>query len=166
MDFGVRAPSVILWGHLTAGGVLTVIDEYDQTDRTLAHHLAVFCLRPWGTPSWIGIDPAGSARNEQTGVSNATAMRNVQLEVRARRCGIVDGIDKVRALMSPAEGGVRLRISPRCTGLIQALCRYHYPPGKLGDVVPEKDGSDHWCDALRYLVVNLEERGVGVGKSG
>ena len=67
MDFGVRAPSVVVWGHLEPNGVLTIVDEYAETGRTLGEHVAAIKSRAWGggPPAWIGIDPAGTARNEQ-----------------------------------------------------------------------------------------------------
>jgi hypothetical protein len=163
MDFGVRSPSVVAWAHLAADGVLTVLDEYAETGRTLADHIAAIKARRWGVPCWIGIDPAGTARNEQTGTSNFKAMKHMQLDVKAKRSGIAEGIERVREKLSPASGPPRLRIAPRCTGLIDALSRYHYPADRPNELIPEKDGSDHWCDALRYLVVNLDAKGVGRG---
>ncbi|MDP1661485.1 MAG: hypothetical protein Q8L55_06175, partial [Phycisphaerales bacterium] len=163
MDFGVRSPSVVVWAALAEDGTLLVVDEYAEVGRTLADHVAAIKTRPWGVPAWIGIDPAGSARNEQTGVSNLRAMRNMQLTVRAKRTGIAQGVERVRERLSPASGPTRLRIAARCTGLIDAMSRYHYPADRPRELVPEKDGSDHWCDALRYLVVNLDAQTVGHG---
>ncbi|MFT3687039.1 MAG: hypothetical protein QM783_19310 [Phycisphaerales bacterium] len=166
MDFGVRAPTVILWAHAAPDGTLTVIDEYAEEGRTLSHHIEALRVRPWGVPAWISIDPAGIARNEQTGVSNYTAMRNSGFAVRARRCSLGEGLEAVRKRLAPAEGPSTLRISPRCTRLIESLARYHYPANRPADETPEKDGHDHWCDALRYMVVSLDNKGVGVGRSG
>jgi len=166
MDFGVRSPTVVVWGVLRTDGVLEVIDEYAQPDRRLGEHVLAITSRRWGPPAWIGIDPAGNARNEQTGQSNAKAMRHAGLVVRARREPLAQGVEAVRALLAPAHGPARLRINPRCVGLIDALGRYRYPPDRPDDPSPEKDGSDHWCDALRYLVVNLQLRTVGVGNWG
>lgn len=163
MDFGVRAPSVVVWGKVLPDGSLLIVDEYAEVGRRLGDHVAAIRARRWGEPAWIGIDPAGAARNEQTGVSNLLAMRSMHLEARAQRLGVGPGIERVRSMLAPASGPVRLRVLSRCTGLIDALCRYHYPAGKLSDLTPEKDGTDHWCDALRYLVVNLEPKGTGRG---
>ncbi|HYD02489.1 MAG TPA: hypothetical protein VEB22_14775 [Phycisphaerales bacterium] len=164
MDFGVRSPSVVVWAALAPDGSLTVIDEYGQAGRTLAEHVAEIKSRPWGTPAWVGIDPAGCARNEQTGTSNLKAMKHMGIAVKARRAGVADGIESVRSRLAPASGPPRLRIAPRCAGLIEALSRYHYPPDRPTDLTPVKDGSDHWCDALRYLVTNLDTRGLAVGR--
>ncbi|MEL6796140.1 MAG: hypothetical protein AAFO89_04875 [Planctomycetota bacterium] len=41
--------------------------------------------------------------------------------------------------------------------LIEALERYHYPEDRPEATEPVKDGFDHAADALRYLVINLDE---------
>ncbi|MDL1948463.1 hypothetical protein FBQ97_01430 [Acidobacteria bacterium ACD] len=56
-----------------------------------------------------------------------------------------------------------LRIDPRCARLIEALRSYHYPAEQRDSLEPVKDGSDHACDALRYLVVNLDGEARPVG---
>ncbi|MBY0307497.1 MAG: hypothetical protein K2Q09_02025, partial [Phycisphaerales bacterium] len=104
MDFGVRAPTVIVWAHVSGAGVVTVIDEYAEEGRTLGQHVSAIEARAWGRPAWVGIDPAGQARNEQTGVSNAAAMRNTGLIVKARRCGVGEGLEAVRSRLAPRTG--------------------------------------------------------------
>ena len=47
-------------------------------------------------------------------------------------------------------------VHPRCRQLIAALSAYHFDPQRPEVQAPVKDGPDHLCDALRYLVVNLE----------
>ncbi len=50
-----------------------------------------------------------------------------------------------------------LVIDPTCRSLIADMRQYHYDERSPASVVPVKDGqTDHLCDALRYLVVNLE----------
>jgi hypothetical protein len=49
-----------------------------------------------------------------------------------------------------------LVVHPRCTALIEGLTKYHFNPDDPRDSRPVKDGPDHVCDALRYLLVNLE----------
>ena len=55
-----------------------------------------------------------------------------------------------------------LTIHPRCVRLIEAMTRYHFDPDHPRKEEPVKDGPDHLCDALRYLIVNLETSGVTV----
>ena len=49
-----------------------------------------------------------------------------------------------------------LTLAPHCRRLIAALRTYHFDARHPTREEPVKDGPDHLCDALRYLVVNLE----------
>jgi phage terminase large subunit len=68
------------------------------------------------------------------------------------------GINAVRALISPASGPPRLFIHSRCTQLINDLLNYRYDPDRPHSDTPSKDGPDHGCDALRYLVMVAQRR--------
>ncbi len=48
----------------------------------------------------------------------------------------------------------KLLIDPCCTRLIECLSRYHFNESKPESLEPEKDGFDHACDALRYMILN------------
>lgn len=190
MDFGVRAPTVVLWALVrgpehgagaadmsTALGVgaeviavddgaaagpdlsawhVTVLAEYMEQGRTLGEHIEAVKRSVWGETSWIGCDPAGHARNDQTGVSAIAAMQRAGLRARAWRTGVVGGLELIRARLSPASGPPSLMISDACPRLIRSLTRYRYASEDGGDAVPLKDGSDHAVDALRYLLVVLQ----------
>lgn len=154
IDFGFRDPTVILWGALDARGTLVIVDEYAQSERTIDAHLQR--LRRGPAPLWLGVDPAGNQRSGATGLSPVAQLRRAGFTVRDRRVPLADGLAAVRRRMSPAEGPPRLLVHRRCSGLIDALGRYHY--GR--DETPAKTGADHYCDALRYLVVNLDAGGA------
>ncbi len=156
MDFGFRAPTVILFAQLDPEGVLRIVDEISRREVVLAEHARAIIESPWPRPAWIGVDPAGRQRSEQTGVSAATALRQAGLSVRDRRLSIADGVALVRARLAPATGGPTLFIHERCATLIESLERYRYPADKPESAEPVKDGSDHAADALRYLIVNLD----------
>jgi hypothetical protein len=151
IDFGFKAPFVCLWIVAEeAGGRVFVVDEYVRPERTVAEHLVEMEGRVgrWGRPAWVGCDPAGAARNEQTAESNVGLLRKRGYVVRSRPSHIADGIELVRAALKPAHGAARLFVSSRCGKLIKALEGYHYGPG--GGEMPEKDGEhDHLIDALR-----------------
>ncbi len=156
IDFGYRAPTVILWATLDEG-VLTVFAERAETEMILATHVRALTEAPWGVPAWIGIDPAGNSRNAQTGISAADVLRKAGLKVRARRGPTHPGLELVRARLKPADGSQpRLLIHKRCTNLIEALEKYHYSETDPTSLEPVKDGPDHAADALRYLVLNLD----------
>lgn len=167
IDFGYRAPTAIIWGALDEAGVLHVVDEHVEATWIAERHIAAARAKPWPHPLWFGADPAGEAANDQTGVSTAHLWRSAGFRLRTRRVGVNDGLRLVRARLRRADGCVALKVHARCTRLIAAIQRYHYPPapsrgegliepGDLDRIVPVKDGSDHIMDALRYLVVNLD----------
>jgi hypothetical protein len=211
MDFGFRAPTVVLWGVLDSAGVLWIVDEMVQREALLETSIealraggpprdraesadavgphrrfapepggrALSAQRPrakaweaalpgpahagrWGVPRWVGVDPAGTQRSEQTGRSCVTMMRRAGLSVRTRRVGLEEGLSAVRARLRTAAGEPRLFVHRRCAELIRCLHGYHYPRDRPDACVPVKDGHDHAVDALRYLIVNLDRPGARV----
>ncbi len=163
MDFGYRHPSVLLWAQLGEDKVLRIIDESSGARRLLRRDIASILsgdpgsgAGPWPVPAWVGVDPAGAQTREQTGRSNIAEMRRAGLVVKAPRAGVQTGIEAVRARLGPASGSPGLIVHARCRVLIESLRDYHYPPDRPGDPSPVKDGPDHACDALRYLIVALD----------
>lgn len=158
MDFGFRA-SVVLWAGLTADGVVCIVDERCTENTVLDEHIRAIKAglgRPWPALAWIGVDPAGDARNDQTGEGSAHILREAGLAVRARRMGVEQGLSLLRARLKPADGPPRLLIHERCRRLIESLEKYHFPADRPESLLPVKDGHDHAVDALRYLMVNLD----------
>lgn len=151
MDFGIRAPTVILWATVAPDGVVHVVDELVRAGRTMHDHVAELVARP--RPAWIGIDPAGHQRSDQTGLSNAALLRRAGIVVRSRRAGVAEGIARLRRRLAPTP---TLFVHPRCMRLIESLQRLHYPPDQPESLTPVKDGHDHAVDALRYLITNLD----------
>lgn len=164
MDFGFRAPTVVLWGALDDRGVLTIVDERVVNAVVLDEHIhAIVQGRPtpsshvWPRLAWIGVDPAGNATNDHTGESSVLRLRKAGLLVRSRRMGVNESLNLLRARLAPAAGGPTLFIHARCRHLIESLERYHYPANRPDDDTPVKgDGFDHAVDALRYMVHNLD----------
>jgi len=165
MDFGFRADTVILWATLeTAPGepptrTLWITHEHVRAEMLLDDHIAAIKSPRDGRPSpvWIAADSAGHQRHEQTGISNIDAMRKAGLAVHARALTIGEGLALLRARLKPAIGPPRLLIHHRCTRLIEALERYHYPEDNPESMTPVKDGQDHPIDALRYLIAALDK---------
>lgn len=155
MDFGIRSPTVVLWARLAPDGTLFVVREHARAGLTLDRHAEIIRAAP-ESPAWIGVDPAGQARNAQTGVSDAQRLRDLGFVVRAARRGVHQGLELVRARLRPASGPPRLFITRDCPTLIESLERYHYPADPENPN-PEKDGHDHAVDALRYMVQNLDD---------
>lgn len=113
-------------------------------------------IDPWPAFAWAGVDPAGNQANHQTGDSNITLLKSAGLHTKFRSSTIAEGLTLIRARLQPAAGPVRLLIHPRCTTLIESMEKYHFNPSQPNDESPEKDGPDHAIDALRYLVLHLD----------
>jgi hypothetical protein len=158
MDFGYRA-SVILWARLEATGSVCIVDERVGENVILDDHILAIRAglnRNWPALSWLGVDPAGAAANDQTGNGSALVLREAGIPIRARRMSIQQGLSLVRARLRPADGPPRLFIHERCRRLIESIEKYHYPEDRPDSLIPVKDGHDHAVDALRYLMVNLD----------
>jgi len=160
IDFGFRAPTVILWGAVEAHTrVLRILDERIVERATTKEHVEAIHKgngRGWKLPDFVGVDPAGKQVNAQTGVRDSDVFAESGLDVKAKAIGVGGGLHLIRARLAPAEGPVRLLVHVRCRGLIEALTKYHYRVDAPEDMEPVKDGSDHAVDALRYLVLNLD----------
>ncbi|MEO0965108.1 MAG: hypothetical protein AAFY08_08305 [Planctomycetota bacterium] len=162
MDFGVRHPTTWLWASTPTGAQcldrpgpdtpLHIHAEHIATDLTLDANLDRILDRGLPTPRWVAIDPAGLARNEQTGVSNARRLRDRGLTPRARRHGVLAGVERVRRRL---DRGL-LTLDPACPQLARALAEYHFDPDRPHQQTPVKDGPDHLADALRYLINALD----------
>ncbi len=154
MDFGIRSPTVVLWAHLRNRGeeqILEVFDEYVAQGSTLECHLEAIAARGWNI-DWIGVDPAGDQRNSQTGISDIALLRRHGYTIRTLRHPLAEGIARIRRRLDRDT----LFIDPRCSHLIEAMSTYHFARDNPADPNPVKDGPDHICDALRYLVINLD----------
>ncbi len=165
MDFGIRNPLVMLWARLKPGEfidgrdpnnvhhqIIEIVDEHVEEGLTLDQNLVHIERQGWPKPAWLGVDPAGGQRSSQTGRSEIDLLRRRGYRIRAKRSSVIEGIKRVRRRL---EQGT-LRIAPHCEHLIRSLAGYHFDPDKPRSESPVKDGHDHACDALRYLVVNLE----------
>ncbi len=158
MDFGIRAPTVVLFASLDQHNTLWITHEYVQAGVPLSEHIsAIKQTKPLTPLSWIGVDPAGRQRGLQTGISDIAALRKAGLTVRDARSSIHQGLDLIRTRLKPATGHPTLMVHKNCTHLIQCLETYHYPQDNPLSPTPEKDGSDHAIDALRYMIQNLDQ---------
>lgn len=165
MDFGFRSPAVILWACVDAADVVRVVAERVVSGAPLREHIAALLGGvPIGdsertpVPRWVGVDPAGMQRSDQTAQSQVQVMRRAGLVVKHKRVPLQEGLRIVQARLSPAMGPERLIIHARCTHLIECLQNYRFPDDPA-IVSPIKDGHDHAPDALRYMLVGLEEQG-------
>jgi len=160
MDFGFRAPTVVLWACVDALGVVRVMHERRVTQRTVQEHADAIVNGDRPRLEWIGIDPAGNSKNDQTGETSRQVLSRAGLNVRCRMLKVREGLDLIRARLKPASGDpARLLVHQRCSTLIKSLETYHYDLENPESNTPVKDGSDHAVDALRYMIVNLDKPG-------
>ena len=168
IDFGTRNPLAMVWARFWPGrqgehhvgaptsdprlGLIEIVDEHCEEGLLLDHHLRLIEAKGWPRPSWLGVDPAGGARNGQTGISDIAYLQRRGYVVRKDKGRIEEGVAIIRRRLDRGT----LRIDPRCGKLIRSLSEYHYDTSKPTLETPVKDGHDHLCDALRYLMVNLE----------
>jgi hypothetical protein len=156
IDFGFRNPFVCLWIRRDRYGRSFVIDEYVKSEAQLDEHIAEIKSRvEHGPVRRIGCDPAGTARNEQTGVSNVNRLRAANFSVYCRASKIQDGLELIRAGLKSGTGETTLFIHPRCKQLVTAMRAYRYDD-KDRTEVPLKDGHDHLVDALRYYYISRD----------
>jgi hypothetical protein len=163
MDFGLRNQTVVLWAWAARrrpDAILHIAGEYIAKDRITSHNLAAAnaVARKHHLPELVrldalAVDPAGKQRSSQTGISEVDVLRRERYTVRTPRVPVRLGIEAVRRRM---DHGL-LRIHPRCTGLIEALQQYRYNPKRPHDENPLKEGADHACDALRYLILQFDQ---------
>lgn len=166
IDFGMRAPTAIVWAAVDVFGVLRIFDERYVQGCVLDDHVAAMRaglsrqgVAPWPAPHWVAADPAGNHINPHSGVSDAQVLRNAGFTVRTPAGQVERGLSLIRARLNPAAAPPRLFIHRRCTNLIRSLTEYRYKPGDLTSLEPMKDGNDHAVDALRYLVMSLDAAG-------
>ncbi|CAN0562789.1 unnamed protein product [Laminaria digitata] len=165
MDFGLRSPHVMLWARVHGRGLgahVHIIDEYIVEGLTLDRHLQAIDQqrrqRGWPGASqlaWVGVDPAGHQRNAHSGRTDIALLRDAGYRVRSARTRLAEGIEIVRRRLDRGT----LTLHPRCVHLIRAMQAYRFAPGTALHPYPDqplKDGPDHACDALRYLLLNLE----------
>lgn len=165
MDFGMRNPFVVLWAKVfppvegssqrMEDWTVEVVDELVVQGVTLEQVMARMDQRGWPMPRWIGVDPSGGQRNRQTGVSDIRFMRERGYRIKEKSEPILPGI---RVIQRRLDRGT-LRIDARCERLIRDLSTYHFDERRPSEANPVKDGADHTCDALRYMLMNLESSG-------
>lgn len=168
IDFGWRSATVVLWAVVDGQDVVHVMDELSVNETVSERIIRMAnekCERGFAKgrrPAWMGADPAGHTRNDQTGVSTIGLWKRAGWRIRTRGMRIEPGIEAVKARLMSADGSVGLRVHRRCEKLIEALTAYRYPADEPESSEPVKDGHDHAADALRYMVVNLDREWCGV----
>ncbi len=156
MDFGFRNDTVILWATRSDDGVLRILDERVANGRTIAQHAATIKQSPWPRPVFLGVDIAGRQHALTDGKAAIDELRKSGFVVRSCKTPVNTGLEKIHTRLRSATDQVTLLIHKRCVKLIESMTRYRYDSRDKSAVEPMKNGPDHAVDALRYLLVNLE----------
>lgn len=144
IDLGFDNPFVCLWGAVDHDGRLYITGEHYESHRLLSYHAEQ--IRRGPATSWIvrDHDAQEGAELEEKGVYTIPAQKDV-----------LSGIQKVaERMVVQADGRPRIIVSRTCDNLIRELGHYRWKPGGKKEEPIKED--DHACDALRYMVMELE----------
>lgn len=170
VDFGFRTFAATVF-QVTSAGEIHIIGEGEWTECTTESAIRNLAALPFGNGKpfaqsigIIGCDPAGDARNVQTGRSDIQLVRSMLPAARVLFSTNVQHrspewrASRMRDLLLAADGSTRLYIDPSCKRTIRMFENSVYPEHKEGrpeGQEPVKDGVyDHIRDALGYGLVN------------
>jgi hypothetical protein len=175
VDFGYTNPFVLQMWTKDPDGRLIMYRELYHTRRLVEDHArqALELVAPNGT--WIEPKPEAIVCDHDA-EDRATLQRHLGMPTVAARKTVSDGIQAVATRLRPAGDGVaRLFVvrgarveldrtleqakKPTCTA--EEIPGYVWADPKNNKEVPRKE-DDHGCDALRYLVAEVDQ----VGRSG
>lgn len=168
MDFGYRSPLVCLWIQVSPAGAVHVIDEYVRSRLPLSQHAMEILRRDPGPVAATYVDPAGRAREATSGTACTEMLAAAGIVCTSRSSAIAEGLELIRAALSPAAGQPSLVVAPKCTQMVEAFLNYHYGQAGSGEAAaqekPAKDGPDHLIDALRYFFINRLRPRIAVSR--
>ena len=155
IDYGTtNATSAVALG-LGTDGLLYAVDEWRhdasetqmrQTDAQLAAGVRTFIRSLPLPPDWVIVDPAAASFKVQLAADGVGNVMNGENDV-------LYGIRTTASLFSTGQ----LRISDRCTGLLDEIPSYSWDPKATDDGRDRPlKVADHSTDALRYAVATTE----------
>ena len=170
IDFGFRHFAAALF-QITSQGEVHVIGDVEYSEVTTGEAVRRLAGLPFGNGKpfsqsigVIGCDPAGDARNLQTGYSDLHIVRGLLPAAKVKHSTAPEHrspewrASRIRDLLMSADGHIRLFVDPSCKHVIRMLENSVYPEHREGSAEkqePVKDGvHDHIRDALGYGLVN------------
>jgi hypothetical protein len=162
MDFGYQHPAVILFAQIV-NGIIYVFDEITVTQERVPTIAAQVVKKGYKKPlvAWSGTDRPDTVAewHAVTLPSGEKESFNVNA-IKGDQRSIYAGIQSVKGVLVNAMGEKRLFIHPRCTNLRKDLRSYSWTlPGQKVYITKEHPAikqTDHHVEALRYLVVGLQ----------
>ena len=155
IDYGTTNATSAVALALGTDGLLYAVDEWRhdasetqvrQTDAQLAAGVRTFIRSLPLPPDWVIVDPAAASFKVQLAADGVGNVMNGENDV-------LYGIRTTASLFSTGK----LRISERCTGLLDEIPSYSWDPKATDDGRDRPlKVADHSTDALRYAVATTE----------
>lgn len=155
IDYGTTNATSAVALALGTDGLLYAVDEWRhdasetqvrQTDAQLAAGVRTFIRSLPLPPDWVIVDPAAASFKVQLAADGVGNVMNGENDV-------LYGIRTTASLFSTGQ----LRISERCTGLLDEIPSYSWDPKATDDGRDRPlKVADHSTDALRYAVATTE----------
>lgn len=155
IDYGYQNPFVCLFAAVDEDGRLVVYDEHYRSKMLIREHAGHILSRA-GTFGWT-VSDHDAQDSAELGACN--------INTRPAQKDVIRGIQKVKArLAKQADGRPRLFIHERCTNLLREFGSYRWGEAKEGRNEKEEPvkENDHAMDALRYMVMELDNKKVFV----
>lgn len=159
IDFGYTNPFVCLWGAIDADGRLYIYDEHYK-NRMLVREHAAFIENRNHSYLWTVSDHDAQDQAE---------LRALGIHTRNAQKDVILGIQRMKArLKVPGDGWPRLMVSERCQNVIKEFSSYRWQESKAERDEKEEPQkvNDHAMDALRYMVMELDNQRGKVTEAG
>jgi PBSX family phage terminase large subunit len=161
-DFGLRDPTVALWGAIDPEtATLYIYDEHYEAEKPIHYHAEKMNERldtiPFGRLRFLVGDPKGKSKSEKDmkSVFNYYEEYGIYFEPAINK--IEDGIMKVFNYFSLNK----VKIFSSCVNLVREGINYKYPnpsltsDKNLTEIPIDKD--NHAMDSLKYLIAELPD---------
>lgn len=158
IDFGWNDPFAVVFVLIDFDGNWWVYDEIYQTEMDTDMSVSAMQAK-MGDKYFTRI----IADNENKTEINNLKKRGIPARPASKGGGsIKGGISIVRALLKVREatGKPKLFITSNCKAIIREIESYSYLPnawGEVGDIAEDKN--NHLLDALRYIALDLDQKG-------
>jgi hypothetical protein len=142
IDFGYRNPFAAVWGSLDHDDVLWITGEHYEAGRVMSYHAARL---PRDVGMWY-TDPSGAQERAE--------LIRADFKVRPGNNAVQLGLAAVAARVE--NGTLRIQ-EGRCPNLLREAQLYRYEAGGRHKSEVPLEENNHAMDALRYLVMGLDE---------